>query len=559
MKLYISYILYILFLNITFSQNSEIDTCNILIENALENSLKNDYTKQLDFLFEAREIAYKEGFKREAFLSNNNIGLIYFKMSDYSNAIKYYLKAYEIALENNSDEEKMTMLNNIALVFLKDEDHKKAKAYLKRAYSIARKTNKNVKIGFYASNLAELNLFENNLDIANKYLMEALPNLEEVPYAHLNALVLKYCILMKKGNYRHAIKKLEKLLVKAINLNQDALLEVEVNLVSKINFLLATAHSDLKEWSLANKYLANALKSCFNSSKKIEIFKQQFKIAYNLHDLEKAIVAKDSIIKLTKLIYDKEEKQLLKNSKLQFELKQSQNDLAVSKIVSNNQKRTYIIITFFILMIMLLLISVQHKKKENSNQKRIIAENNLRLNELKLQHEKNTSLLLNKELEKKQLKVVIEEAKVLKLKHKIEEKNKELYNKVLFQSTRNELIEEVVESISKIDEAPKNDALKKATSSLKQHLKDSVKWNEFSSSFENINSTFIKTLKARHPDLNANDIRFISYIYLNLNNKEIASVLNITPEACRKRKERLKKKLNLTSITSLYQLFSQIY
>ncbi len=553
------YILYLLFINITFSQNSEIEKCKVLIANSLENSLENDYTKRLDYLFEARDIAKKGGFKREEFLSYNNIGLIYFKMSDYNHAIKYYLEAYEVALENNSDEEKMTVLNNIALVYIKDEDHEKSKAYLKRAYSIAKKVKNNVRRGFYATNLADVNLSENNLDLAEKYIIEALSCLEKVPYAHLNASIVKYSILWKKGDYRNAIKSLKRLLVKAADLDQNTLLRVELNLINEINFLLATIHSELKEWDLANKYLENALKDCDNDDKKIEMFNLQSKIAYQLGDLEKAMASKDSIIEFTNLVYNKEEKQILKNSKLRFELKQSQNDLKISKIVSNNQKRTYLIFTCFILLMTLLLIWLLYKKKEILNQKRIIAENNLRLNKLELSHEKNASLLLNKELEKRQLKVALVKAKVLKLKHEIEEKNKELYNKVLFQSTQNELVEEVVEAISKINEIPKSEALKKAVFSLKRHLKDSVKWNEFSSSFENINSTFIKALKEKHPHLNANDIRFISYIYLNLNNKEIASVLNITSEACRKRKERLKKKLSLSSEISLYQHFSQIH
>ncbi|PKP15743.1 MAG: hypothetical protein CVU07_09125, partial [Bacteroidetes bacterium HGW-Bacteroidetes-23] len=65
-------------------------------------------------------------------------------------------------------------------------------------------------------------------------------------------------------------------------------------------------------------------------------------------------------------------------------------------------------------------------------------------------------------------------------------------------------------------------------------------------------------LKIKHPDLNANEIRFLSFIYLNLNTKEIASLLNISPESCRKRKERLLKKLNLEADVSLYAYLSKI-
>jgi hypothetical protein len=51
--------------------------------------------------------------------------------------------------------------------------------------------------------------------------------------------------------------------------------------------------------------------------------------------------------------------------------------------------------------------------------------------------------------------------------------------------------------------------------------------------------------------LTITDIRYISYVYMNLDTKEIASMLNITPVACRKRKERIEKRLNLTEKISL--------
>jgi DNA-binding NarL/FixJ family response regulator len=43
---------------------------------------------------------------------------------------------------------------------------------------------------------------------------------------------------------------------------------------------------------------------------------------------------------------------------------------------------------------------------------------------------------------------------------------------------------------------------------------------------------------------------------MNLNTKEIASLLNITPEGCRKRKERITKKMQLAENTSLFEYLS---
>lgn len=98
-----------------------------------------------------------------------------------------------------------------------------------------------------------------------------------------------------------------------------------------------------------------------------------------------------------------------------------------------------------------------------------------------------------------------------------------------------------------------NNDLAKTIYDLKSHLKEDSKWGEITDHFESLNNDFLMALKKKHPDLNANDTRFLSFIYLNLSNKEIASLLNISAEGCRKRKERITTKLNLDRNIPLYE------
>ena len=75
----------------------------------------------------------------------------------------------------------------------------------------------------------------------------------------------------------------------------------------------------------------------------------------------------------------------------------------------------------------------------------------------------------------------------------------------------------------------------------------------FTTYFEQSNAQFIETLKARHPDLSPSDIRFLSLLYINLSSKEIALLLNITPEYCKKKRQRMARKLGLTDSRELYK------
>lgn len=62
---------------------------------------------------------------------------------------------------------------------------------------------------------------------------------------------------------------------------------------------------------------------------------------------------------------------------------------------------------------------------------------------------------------------------------------------------------------------------------------------------ESSNQGFQQQLKARYPRLTSYDIRLCTYLKANLSTKEIATLLNITPDSVKKAKHRLRKKLSI--------------
>ena len=89
-------------------------------------------------------------------------------------------------------------------------------------------------------------------------------------------------------------------------------------------------------------------------------------------------------------------------------------------------------------------------------------------------------------------------------------------------------------------------------------LNDNEEWKHFSTYFEQRNDAFINALKEQYPELSAQDIRFLSLVYLNLSTKEIALLLNITPEYCKKKKQLIAKKMGLENSKALYSFLSQL-
>ena len=72
------------------------------------------------------------------------------------------------------------------------------------------------------------------------------------------------------------------------------------------------------------------------------------------------------------------------------------------------------------------------------------------------------------------------------------------------------------------------------------------------------NSRFQNQLKHQHPELTAYDLRLCTYLKSNLSTKEIATLLNITPDSVKKAKHRLRKKLGMEATAKWTQVIPHI-
>lgn len=542
---------------LVFCQAEARDTrfCDSLIKSGIDKMMSQQYVPAMEDLTKARLMAQSGKWYKQEFLSTNNIGLTYFKMLDYGNAVAEFLTAYELAISNQAPVDEMTVLNNIAIVYIRDNNLSKAQDYFLKSYRIAVQQKIPSRIGLYASNLAQLNLEMHNLDAAEAYVNVAMPNLYGDPKVLLNAYIVKSMLLLEHGKIQEAIQN-------CIQLLEEAKHSGYREETTELNILLSKAYGKAGQWSRAGFYAQDALHNCSDNELRIKIYQQLADIAVNTFNIGEAVAAKDSVIALTNAINKNKNKELLENSKLRFELSASNHALEISQTRAQNQKVIYTIILLLLFPVILVLVWALHKKSLLAKQKRTIAENHLQIIDLELEKEKiQTSLLLN-QMKEKELLTQLEKEKQkeaeARLYREIELKNKQLSEKILFQSTRNELIEEIIRTIPTLPNMGYNETLIKAIHGLKIHLKEDTKWEDFSAHFENVNNEFIKALRDRHPDLNANDIRFLSFVYLNTSNKEIAALLNITPEGCRKRKERITAKLNLDAEISLFGYLSKL-
>lgn len=506
-------------------------------------------------LTKAYNLAVAAGLTKQQFLAQNNLALNYFRVLDYGNAISTFLKAYELALIRKDPIDEMTVLNNIAIVYIKEKDLKKASEFFLRSYEIAGREKNGLKEGLYASNLAQVYLESNDTVKASYYAQQALDNEKTELQSRVNAEMVVAALLVRRGELKQAEEKIQRL--KEIARAKDYKEEL-----SELTFLLAKLYSERSDFNESRKEANEALNMAPDNEFRLRLYEFLSSLSLKQGLFSQAITEKDSVIKISERINLSKNHQLFEFSRLRFELANSEHQLELSKTKSHSQRLLFITLIGSVILLMGTLIMLFFRRAKRISFKKAYAEKELRIKELELENEKIQSTLLRNQLTEaellKELELEKEKEQQRALILEIEDKNKQLADKILFQSTRNELIEEIVTRISTLPEIVSHQKLWEDILELKNHLKQDMKWEEIMTHFENVNNQRLLILTQKHPTLTANDIRFLSFLYLNLSNKEIAALLNISPESCRKRKERIITKLGLDRSESLQSYLSSI-
>ncbi len=76
-------------------------------------------------------------------------------------------------------------------------------------------------------------------------------------------------------------------------------------------------------------------------------------------------------------------------------------------------------------------------------------------------------------------------------------------------------------------------------------------WEIFRKQFSAVYPEFFENLLKAHPDLTKTEVKFCTYLRLHLTSQQIASAMDISMEAIRKNRYRIRKKLSLNTEDSL--------
>ncbi len=86
---------------------------------------------------------------------------------------------------------------------------------------------------------------------------------------------------------------------------------------------------------------------------------------------------------------------------------------------------------------------------------------------------------------------------------------------------------------------------------MQAHIMTEESWHDFKKMFSKVYPGFFVSLSEKYPLLSSTDTRILTLIKLGLNNSEMANMLGITIEGIQKAKQRLRKKLDVTTLSDV--------
>lgn len=146
-----------------------------------------------------------------------------------------------------------------------------------------------------------------------------------------------------------------------------------------------------------------------------------------------------------------------------------------------------------------------------------------------------------------------------KLDASLQFKEKELTTHALHLAHKNEILLDLKSQLKEL-KSSSSDArqYQSIINNINLDINNDNNWEQFRNYFEDVHKDFNSNVKRAFPDVSSNDLRLMSLLKMNLSSKEIANILNISPEGVKKARYRLRKKLNLSTKESLQELVIEL-
>jgi tetratricopeptide (TPR) repeat protein len=441
-----------------------------------------------------------------------NIGIVYLNMNRNDDAIRYFYDAKEKFTEINDTFNLAKCYNNIGLANKQKGDTVNAIKFYNISLSLNRKINNPEGV---VSGLVNLSGLYDNKKYFNKvenFLLEAIKKSKELKMEYYLSVSLQNLatLYFEAGKYDLSLKY--------ANQTRELIKKTGVNKSQQLNYhLLSKIYEKKGDYKKALEFH--------------KLFKQATDQVFN----------EDNSDKFNKLQVEFETE--LKEQKIELLQKEKEKEQLEKQVLSRQKQLYGMGITMLLIIILVgsfIIFLKRQKDKQIQKQKELI---HIREKEL-----------AGIELEKRKL---IEN----ELNIQLEYKSKQLTSHALNMMKKNRFLQEVEQNITSISKKPADTIkgeLRHLNTSIKRMNKSDKDWELFKNYFEEVNRGFYERLAEKFNGLSSNDYKLLALIKLNMNIKETASVLNISPDSVKTARYRLRKKLSLKQEDDLYKFVAGV-
>lgn len=469
---------------------------------------QQDFAKSLEFHYEALNyLSPDKHFMMHASV-NNNIGVLYGRFNLYDDALDYYLEA-ERYVNLSDDRYKYNLYNlllmNISILEGRRGNHAESMRYALEAEKAIQQVEglsndiKNFRAAVTINEKARAFMELGRVDSAFYYIRRSYPIANKSNSAFVKGKANYYLgkILMEMGNFSDALKYARDADLVAYSIDDLA--------TRKEIYLLI---SSLYEEGNDSKRALSYYKKANNVTEEISDVKN----TWMLYKMRREIRTKEEEQQL--VLWEQEEEQRLAL-------------LEKDRKFGNTLRLLYTVLAGVIVLFGFFYIkNLRARYRKEKEQYEKLQE----LTELELQKTKEVLEINKKELTSAALQIIENGETVQQFRKEIETFKQSI------DSAHHKKLETLASSI---------------TNSSRKN------WEEFRSRFEQVNTDFFKNLKEQHPELSSNELKICSFLKLNFNSKDIASLMGISPESVKVSRYRLRKKLGLDRSENLTNYVDQ--
>jgi len=466
---------------------------------------KGDYTMALDYGLKALEVFEKYNDSLRIALAKMRIGTMYMKKRDRPSAKPYYFSAFEIAKKFPNSMTYNNLLANIANYYRLTRNSDSALYFYNKSLEADRKLGRTQDIAGSYMNMGHLYLRNNDFEAGISNLKKALIGFKETgAVEHIGNVYASMGLAnFFEGNYDTSLYYTNKALKIGLEKNSN-------RLIYSTKELLPGIYDKMGEHKKSLDY---------------------YKVFIAYKDSIDGVKVKGKLAELeTKYETAKKDQQI--------------TELELQQEIEKSEKLNQRIIFLSVLILFLLLLAWVWQKRKKDRQ----------IHQQKELYHKKDKQLAQLELEKSKLK---EE----ELQQSILYKSKQLSTHALHMMQKNTMLQEIqtdIKSMSKKASVEDKPEYKRINLQINQSLRSDKDWDVFKLYFEDVNRNFFNSLQEINPNLTTNDHRLCALIKLNMNSKEMASVLNVAPNSIKSSRYRLKKKLKLNPEADLEEYIREL-